>query len=282
MNIIEQFREAMSNHGLETTADIIADGNIHRFHVTGDKPRTENGWYSLYVDGDIPAGAFGCWKRGISESWCARSEHTLTPEERERHRRRMEDSKRQRAEELDKLRAECREKCTRIWNNAQPASDENPYLKHKGVHAYGVREIDDTLLVPVRDINGKLHGLQFIPPDGANKKFKKHTAKNGHYHGFGKVKDKTILICEGYATGASLHEATGHAVAVAFDAGNLKSVAVALRHKYPAFRLVICADNDALTDGNPGLSKATDAAQAVNGFLVSPQFVSDNEGGRHE
>ena len=81
-----------------------------------------------------------------------------------------------------------------------------------------------------------------------------------------------ILIAEGYATGATLHESTGHAVACAFNAGNLKPVAETLRAKYPNTELVLCADDDYLTDGNPGLTKATEAARAVGGLLAVPVF----------
>ncbi|MBW4057080.1 MAG: DUF3987 domain-containing protein, partial [Proteobacteria bacterium] len=96
----------------------------------------------------------------------------------------------------------------------------------------------------------------------------KGTAKQGNYFPIGKPKENTLLICEGYATGASLHEATGHAVAVAFDAGNLKLVAEALRIKYPALRLIICADNDQWGEANTGVIKGTEAARAVDGWLT--------------
>ena len=99
------------------------------------------------------------------------------------------------------------------------------------------------LLVPLRDVTGTIQGVQFISPDGT-KKFKTGTAKQGNYFSIGKPQKNTLLICEGYATGASLHESTGHAVAVAFDAGNLKPVAENLRKKFPEMKLIICADND--------------------------------------
>jgi putative DNA primase/helicase len=87
----------------------------------------------------------------------------------------------------------------------------------------------------------------------------------------GKPGDR-ILIAEGYATGATLHEVTGHAVACAFTAGNLKAVAEALKQKYPYAALVICADDDHATEGNPGLAKATEAALSVDGLLAVPSF----------
>lgn len=79
-------------------------------------------------------------------------------------------------------------------------------------------------------------------------------------------------MCEGFATGASIHECTGHAVAVAFNAGNLSTVAMALRIKYPSFKIIIAADDDRHTPGNPGVTKAVAAAQASAGALAVPIF----------
>lgn len=88
----------------------------------------------------------------------------------------------------------------------------------------------------------------------------------------------TTVICEGFATGASIHEATGMAVLVAHSAGNLKAVAEALRAKHPDERILIAADDDWQTDGNPGLTKAGEAAQAAGATVVVPQFPERFEG----
>ena len=87
--------------------------------------------------------------------------------------------------------------------------------------------------------------------------------------------DGVFCLSEGFATAATIHEATGHAVAVAFNAGNLEAVARALRQKFPHAKLILCADNDHRTDGNPGLEKATAAARAVGGLLAVPDFGPD-------
>jgi putative DNA primase/helicase len=85
--------------------------------------------------------------------------------------------------------------------------------------------------------------LQFIAPDGC-KVFKTGTNKAGHFFKIGRSKDNTVIICEGYATGASIHQATGHAVVVAFDAGNLSPVAQGIRLKFPDMKIIIAADDD--------------------------------------
>jgi putative DNA primase/helicase len=60
----------MSARGIEYRGEIIPDGKLHRFKANGDNER--NSWYVLY-NGSIAAGAFGCWKRGIKETWCERN-----------------------------------------------------------------------------------------------------------------------------------------------------------------------------------------------------------------
>jgi putative DNA primase/helicase len=136
--------------------------------------------------------------------------------------------------------------------------------------------LKDSLLVPLRDVDGNLHGLQFIQPDGS-KNFLTGSAIAGHYFAIGKPRGR-IIVCEGMATGATLHELTGDAVAVAFNAGNLTAVAKAIRAKLPALELVIAADNDHRTDGNPGMTKAREAAQAVGGVFIAPEFAADDDG----
>lgn len=260
----DDFRQAMQADGIDPPAELLADGALHRFSSTGD--RSKNCWYILFAD-DPAAGKFGCWKRGIAETWCSKGYQSLDPEEKARYTANMEAAKRQRDADLSRLQADCRAWCADRWKQSKNASDSHPYLQKKGVHAYGLKVMKDSLMVPLYDTAGNIQGMQFIQSDG-NKTFKTGTAKQGSYYPIGKPKDNTLLICEGYATGASLHEATAHAVAVAFDAGNLKPVAEALRAKYPTLRLIICADNDQWSEINTGVVKATEAARAVGGMLT--------------
>jgi phage/plasmid primase-like uncharacterized protein len=143
-------------------------------------------------------------------------------------------------------------------------------------------------MVPVHNVDRDLRGLQLISPEG-QKRFLPGMEKNGNFHliageGFSPEKNLSqgeILLSEGYATGASLHMATGKPVAVAFDAGNLEPVARKLREKYPNASITICADNDhqhtrRTPEGtelwNKGIILAQDAAKAVGGKVVAPVF----------
>lgn len=264
---ITQFRAAIHNAGLTPPELIESDGKLHRFASNG-KRSDDAGWYVLHDDA-IPAGAFGDWRTGASETWRADIGRRLSPQEEAAHRARLGAIRREREAEDAQRKAETREKAAAIWQAARPAPDDHVYLLGKGVRAHGLRVHDGALVIPMRD-DAELHSLQLIAGDG-EKRFLSGGRVSGCYFPIGQP-DSALCIAEGYATGATIHEATGGAVAVAFNAGNLLPVARALRAKFLDLRLIVCADDDAKTEGNPGLTKAREAAQAVGGLLAVPDF----------
>lgn len=266
MNEVEQFAETIqASLGASPPIMKILPGKMVRF-ATSDRRGDDAGWCKLFDD--YEGGVFGCWRQGISGKW--QSESNRAPEEQAKFLDRVKQAQAEAAVIEAEYQKDCREKSADLWDKARDVDMKHPYLAAKAIQPFGIRQWQDSLLVPVRDIQGMLHGLQFISPDG-RKKFKSGTAVGGCYHAIGKVNGK-ILIAEGFATGATLHEITDHAVACAFNAGNLKPVAKALSHKYPDTILIICADDDHATSGNPGLTKATAAARAVDGLLAVPCF----------
>lgn len=262
--------DAMRAAGLAPVNDAIQmDGSLHRFRVEGDKPGSKNGWVVAYQE-PIPAAAFGSWKTGESHTWRGESDRPPTAAERAEQRRQIDAIRQQRAEEEAKVKEVARTKAARLWKLAKPAEADHQYLTAKRVKAWGIRQLRHMLLIPARDANGTLHTLQFIGPDGA-KRFLTGGRIRGCYYAIGRPVD-TLLLAEGYATAATVYEATGHATACAFNAGNLAPVARALRAKFPGLRLIVCADNDTDTPGNPGLTQAWEAANAVNGWVAVPAF----------
>ena len=267
---LDLFKLAISETGLTPPDNIIADGKIHRFSSNG-KPRDDSGWYMLHLDG-IAAGAFGCWRAGFTQNWCARSENAMTQAERDAHRSRNAAMQAQREADQAQKHQHARSTAQAILDGASLVVSHE-YLTAKGILPHGVKCDGAHLLIPMRDTSGTLHSLQTIAPDG-DKRFHSGGQVTGCYFSIGKP-DGMLIVCEGFATGASIHECTGYAVAVAFNAGNLNPVAIALRAKYPALKVIIAADDDYQTPGNPGMTKARAAAQAVSGFLAVPVFGSN-------
>ncbi|WP_396268512.1 DUF927 domain-containing protein [Ideonella sp.] len=191
--------------------------------------------------------------------------------------KRKQEQAAQEAEYRRRADAAARE-AVKLWASASPQG-VSPYLARKGVQGHGVRYLaDGTLLVPVRNGAGELLNVQRIMPrqptadeyaKGAReKRFLAGGRKSGLWHTVGDAAGAAVvLLAEGYATAATLHEATGYPVAVCFDAGNLATVARALRELLPAALMLVCGDDDqdteAKTGKNPGREKAATACRAV-------------------
>lgn len=209
----------------------------------------------------------------------------------ERQRQRDEARKQSEAEERQR-QTDAAALAGRIWDAAKDAS-EHPYLTRKGVQAHGLRvgqwplfnkegkhwgTAENVLLIPLCDAKGNITTLQGIfdeKPFGfeTDKTFLRDGKKSGSWHMIGQPGDGgTIALVEGYATGATVRELTGWCVVVCIDSGNLKPVAQQFRKANPAALIVICADNDAMTEGNPGVASAKAAGAAVNARVIVPEF----------
>lgn len=284
------FQAAMRAAGLDFPGELIPDGRLHRIKVNGD--HDPNSWYVLHIDG-LPAGAFGCNKRMNGEiiKWCAKADNILTEAERAERNTKWKQQQAERDAEWKRQHDEARAKAQAILDAATTATNDHPYLKRKGVKAYpGVlagpwpqRRRENCLLIPLRTAGGQLATVQAIFPDppatGRDKDFLKGGAKKGAYFALGDLAAApVIVIAEGYATAATLHEATGYAAVMAVDAGNIRPVADALRAVYPDRRIIIAADNDRHTESNPGLAKATAAANALKVRMAIPEFADDEPG----
>ncbi len=268
--------------------EIIPDGDLHRFDIPDEKRGKKSGWYVCHPDG-IPCVVWGCWKLGITEITSgldAEAEPLATMAVSEQDiaesRRWIEEQKKER----DAKRREADERASAwsadMWNRASAPSPEHPYLKAKGLKGdFGARQLNGILLIPLWNAQGQLAGVQRIFPDGT-KRFPNGLSKGGLFGYIAEkkpAKEKTVLVCEGWATGASLSASTGCPVFIALDAGNLPKVAPMLKERYPMASIVICADSDRWTQKNgnpwnPGLEYAEKAAKLCGGKVVSPDFRS--------
>lgn len=248
-----------------------ADGGIHRFRVPGDRPGSQNGWYVLFADG-IASGCFGSWKAGTSHTWSSRE--PADPLESELIRQRIEQARRQREAEQHQRQQATAEYANCLWRDARRADPDHPYLIAKGCRPYTLRQRGDVLLVPLYH-GGELVNLQRIGADG-QKRFLSGGRVKGCYSPLGIIAaGQPLYLCEGFATGATLHEETGHSVACAMNAGNLLEVGRHLQRRHPDAVLIFAADDDRQTDGNPGKTAAITAAAALGCGLILPPWPAD-------
>ncbi len=286
---IDSFRLAMIN-ALGCAPDHIdTSGKITRFSTNG-KSGDKSGWYHFWLNQAVPFGMFGDYRTGAKHEW-----RSIAPREylsREEYAIQQQQIAAARAENLRKAKEEREAKRQALitdWKGGAPANLDHAYLTKKRVGAYGLRQYAGTnswyqgaLLMPLRDIAGVFQGLQYIFPEphlingSMTDKIIRGT-KSGCFHHIGKVtnQDEIIFICEGYATSASIYEASDCPVVIAVDAGNLEKVGQLIRHKYPLARIIFCADNDVREEGkalpNTGLEAARHAAIHCRGEVLSPK-----------
>jgi putative DNA primase/helicase len=271
MNVgaIESFRAEMGRFSLVFDGQLFSDSRLHRFKAAGDRER--NSWYVLR-DGSLTAsGVFGCWKRGFTENWYDERKGKLSQAEWADVIRGWQEAEKERERAEVGAREKARRTAAWILERSKPATS-HVYLTAKAVHSHGdLRTWRHMLVVPLRDANGNLHSLQFISADGT-KRFLTGGRISACSFTVANHTDGPLVICEGYSTAASVHEATGFAVVCAMNCGNLKPVAEQLRKRWPNREIIIAADNDAWTDSNPGLSTATAAAKTIGAKLALPRF----------
>lgn len=266
-----QFRNAIQEHYGALDWLPVPDGGIHRFRVPEDKPGTRNGWYVLFLDG-IASGAFGSWKAGASHTWSSRKPADYR--EAQLFTERIEKARQQREAEQARRQIKTADRAGRLWSKAQAADADHPYLARKRIEPHQLRQAGDVLLVPLY-ADGLLMNLQRITPDGS-KRFLSGGKVKGCYSPIGRpIHGDLLYICEGWATGASIHADTGHAVACAMNAGNLLDVGRQLQRQHPDSLLVIAGDDDRQTEDNPGKTAAIKAAATLGCGLVLPPWAGD-------
>ena len=275
-DVISEFLDALRERGLEPADQIIADGALHRVRWRQDKPGTRNGAYVLHLNGH-PAGFAECFRRGVRFTWSAKGTR-LDPAARKAFAAQMAAERKRRQHEERERHEVAAKRAQAIIAAARDADPEHLYLKRKGVEPHGLK-IDSAgrLVMPLCDHKGTIWSVQTIARDGT-KLFLGGGRKRGLFHLLGEPGDDPV-IGEGFATAASICEATGLPVVIAFDAGNLGPVAKSIRKWLPLARIVIAADDDYATDGNPGLTKARAAAELIGGTVAVPTFLEDEERG---
>ena len=218
---------------------------------------------------------------------------TITDKDRTRWRKERELREKEQRERERKRQEQIARKAEGLFRNAY-LGETSLYLKEKQVNKDPKIKIDHhgNLLIPAYDEHGKMWNLQTIEPDG-NKYFIKGDTNDlgewqtgggrmgGLFFMIGEVQpdlydSHIVCIAEGYATGMSIHMATGHPVALSFVANNLPKVGAALRPKYPNAVFVYCADDDSAKD-NTGMKYAQEAQAITGGIIVLPDFTQIKE-----
>lgn len=268
-DVLASFKQAMQEAGLcpDNIIDTSGKTSPERCPTADDRPGRKSGWYVFYGD-TFPAGAFGNWKTGESWNWSPKKDVEMSPVEQAMFRQKIERARIAREEARKALAIAAAKRARDNWERAI-ACTSHPYLSRKSIASFGLRLLAGKLLVPVTSVDGTLRSIQEIDAEG-NKKFYFGGEKQGCCFcipGTGRV-----AVCEGYATAATVHMATGWTVLVAFDAGNLLPVAENWRKAHPGDVMVICGDDDRWNDENTGRAHAENCGLKVYAQVVFPTF----------
>lgn len=267
---MQEFVDFANSNGFNI-ANPLVDGKIHRF----TKTKKNDCWYIGFLNESASGkkylyGIIGDWRSGVKFEFKPKG---CTKEERAHMASQLKEASETERRAKEERQAQASKRAEQLWSQAKPVGTSD-YLTKKKISLSGARTyLDDCgriVLVPCFDIAGKLWGIQKIYPDG-KKLFLSGQRITGTFFQIGNLGD-TFYICEGYATGATIHEATGLGVLCAFNAANLKHVAVELRKAHPKAKIIICGDDDVNTEGNPGRRFAEDAAKASHAICVYPDI----------
>jgi phage/plasmid primase-like uncharacterized protein len=254
---IADCKATMEAAGLIIQGPLMADGEIHRVPHSTSRKSKGSGWYVIHEgDNDFLCANYGAWNEGTSGEWFStvRSSWTAADKATMRRQRAAIKSKR---DEAYKMAAS---KAVEEIAQTKDASPNHQYLKGKGVKPYGIRQDGVDLIIPAQQADGSVSTYQRIRPDGS-KRFLKDGKAGGSFYQIGEI-GSVIYIAEGYATAATIHEATSETVVVAFYAGNIKPVSEALRGRY-SLPIVIAADDD-----EAGRKGASAAEQAIDNASI--------------
>lgn len=202
------------------------------------------------------------------------SETKVTDADRQKWRENEEKRREQAVEDERKAQEAAAKRAERLWKSKSVDRD-CPYIERKQVKNHGCKiNGKGNLLVPLFDINGKIWNVQEIHADGF-KPYLKGARLNGCFYIIGEILSEEQIVCiaEGYATGASVFEATSYTTILAFQSGNIDKVGIAIRSKYPNLQLVYCTDDDSHSiPPDAGLKAANKAVAATGGIVVLPEF----------
>jgi len=268
---VSQFIDAIREAGM-CPPDTLLPGKIYRF--SDGTGRNKNGWAIIYTNPDGSAGGVFGDHKDTRQAWFS-GNGGMDPERRKQLQKHIEIARRKADAERKQEQARAAIRAKKIWDNAKPANIEHPYLKAKKINPYSLKQSGKALVGAIYNTNRELVSLQFIYPNGT-KRFLNGGQLKGCFSVIGNIHQGSgVYVCEGFATGATIHEATGKPVIIALNCGNLHPVCEAIKKMYPDIKLTIVADNDLHTEGNPGRTKAEAAAVAFGAYITIPDRAGD-------
>ena len=275
---ITEFAMVMTGAGLHLLEPPILDGKVHRVKTLDDKGSQRSGAYAGYSDGH-PTGWYQDHRNHTEPQKWSASFQQADPLAKLHIKAHLANREYQRQQQESKKHQHHAKRCAQVFQLMPSANADHPYLKRKDARVFPDvgQDKQGRLVIPLMDEHHKIHSLQRIS-NNSFKCLKKGAQKSGHFFvvGYKPLQNgEPILYAEGYATAASIAEATNRSVVMTVDAGNMPKVATKLSQHYPDSQHLFLADDDRKNAINKGVEKAQQAAKITNGHWLTPHFISD-------
>jgi len=257
------------------------DAELKRFETkSGKKPLWAIGREFEYKGNTFAVVKYGDWRNGSVYTW---KNYDIKKQSKQFIKKQRET--------LDEIAAKERyetqkknENCVKNWHpkfKAAKSSDEiHPYLDEKGISSNHTAKTDHngTLLIPAYNHNGFV-GCQLIFKSNESgeyiKRFTSGIKLKGSICPIGKIRDaKYIYVAEGFATAATIYEATNIPCVVVWNCNNMYQGIQTIRHINPKCRIIIAADKD-IKDKSKDISikKAIFCKKRFSNILIKwPEF----------
>lgn len=277
----QQFADFIRDMGGDLRGEMpIMDGKIHRVPEIEAKKGNKNIAYAGYMDG-IPAGWVKNW-RGEQKNWKAKG-IALTNQDRAKLKKESAEKQARREQERQELHSKTAKESEAFTRDLPAATGKEKYFTDKSLNLTATGAKTDkrgNIILPMKDVDGKQWSHLTLHPNGF-KQILKDSRLQGTFalvgaNNLNEVKGD-FNLAEGYSTAATIHEATGEPVLVTGTGNNLKHVARALRDRHPERNIFVLADDDKYLAEqgkmNTGRVQGREAAKAVNGHVVYPDFA---------
>ncbi|MGV4043516.1 LPD7 domain-containing protein [Citrobacter portucalensis] len=281
---VTEFAQKLEEAGLMVKGLPVMDGSLQRVPTKQDRKGSKSGAYKAYLDGR-PAGWYRDYRSADAKptQWVFSGGGEMDPLARLHLRAHAQQTREDNARALE-LQYNRQAEYAARYVDRYPQATTNTYLTRKGVEAAPGIRINEKqeLVIPFSNAHGDIRSYQRIPlTGGKDARILKDSEKTGNWFALGTPQNgKPLLFAEGYATAASIHEASGLPVLMTIDAGNMIAVGQNARAVWPDSQFIFCADNDHQLKNpqtgepeNKGILSATKAAELTNGEVIAPAFT---------
>lgn len=275
---IISLEDFVRHHGYQPIGSLVI-GEINRFPAKYKGASNRSGWCIPFPSG---GGVLGDYTTGEKLYWFPKGGGFQIKLSHEQERRDQEKwCAEHRRREVDRIRTS-KQIATEYWARTVDLNPFHPYIVKKGLAAhflqqsFNARADDQFIVIPLVDFHGELQAIQRIGMAEKNNKLNlKGSVMKNTFCVIGNETTQVLCVCEGWATAISIHLSTGCKVFFGAALHSLVEITQMVRKRWPHHTIVLCADNDERTQGNPGLTMAKKVADQCGVHLAVPTLPGD-------